>query len=240
MDHVIEKLKASYIDQKYTSLLLWLLMAPFRDIGEVKQLQQGISSFLSGKFIVAVLPILTSFFGPILSISTNMPIWATPIITGFLGYVISMFIYIPQLTSFKSDHFHTGAYRMFRKQEYELFKSAFLDPKGEFYFKGLYDNITGSKEGFRLIQSLIQDFLQNERTHYEGKIKSLEDTIEEIHLNVEHITTEYAEFTQVLMRERDQLLQEFEYVIHLLKDINTLLFRMHNKGPKYTYWIYSL
>jgi hypothetical protein len=229
-DHVIEKLKTSYIDEKYTAWYVWLAVAPLRDMGTVIQLQKGIASFITGKFFVAILPILTALAGPLISIPTDLPMWVTPFVSGVLGYIISMCIYFPQLVRFTSVHFHTGAYRVFRRQEYDLFKSSFLDPQGEFYFKGIYDNITSSKEGYRLIQRLIQDFLQNERIHYEGKIQSLEDKIQEINSNVERITLEYTEFTEGLITERDELLLEFEYVIQLLKDLNTLLFRMYNKG----------
>ncbi|MDE3840972.1 hypothetical protein C0966_17035 (plasmid) [Bacillus methanolicus] len=229
-DPVIEKLKSSYIDEKYSSWYVWLATAPLRDIEKVLQLQQGIISFFTGKFFVAFLPLLSAIFGPLLFIPTDLSAWVTPFASGFIGYLITMAIYFPQLTRFDSDHFHTGAYQVFRRQEYDLFKAAFLDPQGEFYFKGIYDYVTNSKEGYRLVERLIHDFLQNERTNYESKIHYFEEKIKDINKNAEEITSEYNAFTEELISERDELLTEFEYVIQLLKDLNTLLFRMHNKG----------
>lgn len=231
MDEVIEKLKASYIDQKLEMpWLLWLMAAPLRDMAKVKQLQQGILTFFTTKAFLSIFPILVGLLGPWLLAFTNLPSWVAPFITFVIGYLISMGFYFPQLTNFQSDHFHLGAYKTWRKQEYELFKGAFLDPQGEFYFKGLYDYVTSSKEGYRLIEGLIHEFLANERTEYKAKIFSLEENIKQNLKNTEEITNEYEEFTQSLISERDELLQEFEYVIHLLKDLNTLLFRIHNKG----------
>ncbi|MFT9496321.1 MULTISPECIES: hypothetical protein [Bacillota] len=231
MDDVIEKLKSSYIDEKLQMpWLLWLAAAPLRDIAKVKELQQGILTFFTTKAFLSIFPIVAAVFGPWILAFTNLPNWVAPFVTGVIGYLISMVFYFPQLTNFNSDHFHLGAYKTWRKQEYEIFKGAFLDSEGEFYFKGLYDYATSSKEGYQMIQSLIHDFLAQERAEYKSKIYSLEKNIEQHLINTEKITTEYEEFTQGLISERDELLQEFEYVIHLLKDLNTLLFRIHNKG----------
>ncbi|MCP1161206.1 MULTISPECIES: hypothetical protein [Bacillus] len=231
LDKVIEKLKASYIDQRLTMpWALWLAAAPLRDIAKVKELQQGLKSFITTGALMAILPLATAALGPWVLGFTELPWWATLFVTGVLGYFISMIYYFPQLTKFDSVHFHLGAYKTWRKQEYEIFRGAFLDSEGEFYFRGLYDYTTNSKTQYTMIQSLIQDFLSQERTEYKSKIYSLEQNIKQTLENTEQITAEYEKFTQDLISERDALLQEFEYVIYLLKDLNTLLFRFHNKG----------
>lgn len=233
MDKVIEKLKDSYIDEKYNlPWFLWLLSAPLRDIAKVLKLQKGIAAFFTSKAFLAILPFVTAIIGPAITsyFKLSKSPWIISLVSLIIGYLISMIYYFPQLTRFKSDHFHTGAYRALRKQEYNLFKAAFLDPKGEFYFKGVYDYVTSSQEGYRSIENIIHNFISIEKTQYESKIFSLEEKIKEINLNVGEITTDYDQFTQSLILERDELLKEFEYVIELLKDLNTLLFRIHNKG----------
>lgn len=231
MDSVIEKLKMGYIDEKLqVAWWQWLLLAPLRDIAKVKDLQKGIATFFTSNALVSLLPLLLAVFGPSVLWFTSLPNWITPLVGYFIGYVITMFFYFPQLTQFKSDHFHLGAYKTWRKQEYELFRGAFLDQTGDFYFKGLYDYSTNSKEGYKMVESLITDYLAHERTQYLARIQSLEDNTKQLNQNMDEITQMYEDFTSQLMHDKSELLAEFEYVIHLLKDINTLLFRIHNKG----------
>lgn len=238
LDKVIEKLKASYIDNKLkTPWWLWLLSSPLRDIGKIKDLKKGIFTFLTSKTLMSILPIITAACGPYLSKPLHLPIEVTSTLSFLIGYIVCISFYFTQITNFKSEHFHLGAYKALRKQEYEIFKGAFLDPKGEFYFKGVYDYVTNSKEGYRLVENLIQNFLTTERTEYkerihylEEQIRSLQENIKSVNINVEVITDEYDNFIASLISERDELLDEFEYVIELIKDLNSLLFRVHNKG----------
>ncbi|WP_374717759.1 hypothetical protein [Neobacillus sp.] len=240
-DGVIETLKSAYVDKKLSMpWWLWLLTSPLRDIKRVISLKEGISSFFKTNAFLSILPILSSILLPLINWAlpinwaspdnVNIPVWVELATSFILGYIISMGLYFPQLLQFKSPHFHLGAYKTFRKQEYELFKGAFLDSKGDFYFKGIYDYITNSKEGYQMIENLIQTFLQNEKVHYESRIHYLEETIKEINSSFEDLRQDYDEFALSIISERDELLEEFEYVIELLKDINTLLFRIHNKG----------
>ncbi|MEI2356683.1 hypothetical protein [Mesobacillus zeae] len=229
LDDVIEKLKLSYIDNRLqTPWILWLAGAPLRDIAKIKELQQGILSFFNSKAFLSILPLISAALGPV--ILSGLPNWVTPFVTFILGYLVSMLFYLPQLTDFKSEHFHLGAYKTFRKQEYNLFKGAFLDDIGDYYFKGLYDYTTSSKEGYQLIRSLLQGYISGEKAEYEKEIYRLNQIIDENQINTELITEEYSEFSNELITEKEQMLSEFEYVINLLKDINTLLFRIHNKG----------
>lgn len=245
-DSVIEKLKTSYIDEKYQlAWWLWLLTAPVRDFAKVKDFQKGIDTFFKSSAFLAILPFLTAFGGYVVSLfypfSIPFPEWTVTAISFLFGYIANMFIYFPLLINYKSEHFHTGAYRLFRRQEYDLFLSSFLDDKGDFYFKGLYDYVTNSTEGQRTIatlinngkisvESLLNNFLQNERTNYESRIFHLEEKLNESTNIIDQMDADFDEFTQTLISERGDLHQEFEYVIELLKDINTLLFRIHNKG----------
>jgi len=230
-DDVIDRLKISYIDEKLSMpWWLWLAGAPLRDLAKVKEMQQGILSIFTTKIFLSIFPIITAILGPWVLSFTTLPNWAAPFVTFVIGYLISVGFYFPQLTDFKSDHFHLGAYKTWRKQEYELFRGAFLDSEGDFYFKGLYDYTTSSKESYKLIEGLIHDFIANERTEYKSQIFSLEEDKNQILENTDKITSEYEEFTQELINQRNNMEMEFQHVINLLKDINTLLFRIHNKG----------
>ncbi len=228
-DHVIEKLKSSYVDQKYRMhWAAWLLLSPVRDIAKVKDLQNGLLKFFNSSVGLSIIPFLSLGIGPMLFPGFEAPLYIKSLLAGATGYLFSIIFYFPMLINFNSDHFHIGAYRVFRNQEYNLFTSAFLDSENDFYFKGLYDYVTSSGEVYHLIDKRLGDFLQNERTEYKSEIKSLQDQLEKVNENTELITEKYDQFTGELIEERDELLRELEYLIQLLKDINMLLFRKFN------------
>lgn len=245
-DSVIEKLKTSYIDQKYQlPWWQWLLLSPVRDFAKVKSLQNGIEAFFKTSAFLAIMPFLAAFGGWILSLiypfSIPFPESTVTSISFLFAYIASMILYYPQLLSFKSDHFHTGAYRLFRRQEYDLFQSSFMDEKGDFFFRGLYDYVTSSSEGQRAIgdlvangyknvENLFSNFIQNERTKYESTIHRLEESNQELKTKMEELNNEYQNFNTSLIADRDDILQQSQNVVDLLKDLNTLLFRIHNKG----------
>lgn len=245
-DSVIEKLKTSYIDEKYQwSWWQWLLLSPVRDFAKVKGLQTGIEAFFKTSAFLAIMPFLAALGGWLVSLfypfDIPFPEWTVTLISFLFAYIASMVMYYPQLINFKSDHFHTGAYRLFRRQEYDLFQSAFIDEKGDFFFKGLYDYVTSSSEGQKAIgelvnngymnvEKLLSNFVQNERTKYESTIHRLEENNQELKTNMEELNNEYHEFSTSLIADRDEILQQSQNVVDLLKDLNTLLFRIHNKG----------
>lgn len=245
-DSVIERLKTSYIDQKYQlPWWLWLLLAPVRDFAKVKDMQKGIEAFFKTSAFLVILPYLTAVGGWLVSLfysfEISFPSWTVTAISFVFGYIASMVMYFPQLLSFKSEHFHTGAYRVWRRQEYDLFQSSFLDEKGDFFFKGLYDYVTNSSEGQKAIESLVNNgymnvenlfsnYIQNERTKYESTIHRLEESNQELKTKMEELNNEYQNFNTSLIADRDDILQQSQNVVDLLKDLNTLLFRIHNKG----------
>ncbi|KZE67928.1 hypothetical protein AWM68_17290 [Fictibacillus phosphorivorans] len=242
LDHVIEKLKTGYIDQKnQPPWFFWLLLSPFRDLKTVSKLQKGVSTFLTSEFLIPILPLLATVVGIPLSIPFDIPGWVLPVSAGVIGYGVTMYIYFKEMLNFNSKHFHLGAYSSLRKQEYDIFKPAFLDPEGEFYFKGVYDFVTASQSSHTTVERLIREYLHTEKTSYEAKIRSLEDKIKdnqvdfeeklnEVSENSEELTKELYDFIDGLVADQKATDQEFEYVIELIKDINTLLFRIHNKG----------
>lgn len=226
LDHVIERLKSSYIDEKYSNWVIWLLLAPFRDLAKIKDIQQGMMRFSS--VLLAFIPIVSTGTGTFVLEGMDIPAYFKPVITGAAGYLFSLAFYFPQLLNFKSEHFHTGAYRIWRRQEYDIFRTAFLDNKNDFYFKGLYDYVTKAGEVYQMVDRRLSDYLQNERTNYKSEIRNLQEQLDLVNKNAEQITKDFQDFTDDLIEERDELFVELEYLIQLLKDVNMLLFRMFN------------
>lgn len=228
-DHVIERMKASYVDKKIQQAwIFWLLLSPVRDLAKIKDIQDGFLKFLNSSVGLSLVPLISTVLGPTVFMELNFPVYTKNLIAGSIGYLFSMFFYFPLMLNFKSDHFHIGAYKFFRKQEYNLFRSAFLDNTGDFYFKGLYDHVTHSGNVHQLVDKRLSDFLHNERSEYKSEIKSLEDKLQVLTDNSEIVAKQYDEFSSQLIEERDEVLREMEYLIKLLKDINMLLFRKFN------------
>ncbi|WP_282156009.1 hypothetical protein [Cytobacillus gottheilii] len=237
-DQVIQKLKSSYIDKKYQQhWILWLLLCPWRDFKKVKDIQEGVNKLLNSSFFLSLLPILSSIAAAVGGhfLLEEIPTTVQSIIGGIIGYVITILIYFPTILKYNSDHFHLGAYRVWRRQEYNLFQGAFLDAPEDFYFKGIYDYVTRSGEISQLVDKRLGDFLQNERANYKSEIRSLKDQLEQSNDNAKHMNTEFKsviadhqQFLDQLMVENKETLLELGYLIQLLKDINMLLFRKFN------------
>jgi hypothetical protein len=237
-DQVIQRLKSSYIDKKYQiPWIFWLLLCPIRDLKKVKDIQEGFNKVLNPTFFLSLIPIVTSIAAAAAgdSILEEIPVTVQTLLGGIVGYVITILLYFPTLLKFKSDHFHLGAYRVWRRQEYNLFHGAFLDAPEDFYFKGLYDYVTRSGEISQLVDKRLGDFLQNERTDYKSEIRSLKDQLKEVNENAKNMNNEFKsmiaahqQLLDQLMQENNETLLELGYLIQLLKDINMLLFRKFN------------
>lgn len=234
-DGVIQVLKSSYVDEKYNNWLVWLLLSPFRDISKLQTLTQGIFGFFSSSIVLALIPFLSGALGPVLFYTSKIDATLSVIIGYVIGYLFSLIFYFPMILQFKSGHFHTGAYKTFRRQEYELFKGAFFDHPDDFYFKGLYDyfgvQLSNNREVDR-IYSLVDDrlnsYLQSEKQDLLKQISSLQGEINEKDRASKKVLDEFDDFANQLVEERDEILKGIEYVIDLIKDINTVLFRMKN------------
>lgn len=231
-DRPIEQLKNSYIDEKYSNWIIWLLLSPIRDIPKIKSVSTGVK----GLFNLSMIPILSAATMPIYlnipGIHTSLDI----VIGYLLGYLFTLFFYYRKILQFDSGHFHTGAYRKFRNQEYQLFRAAFLDDKNDFYFKGLYDYLDAILQRGENFDSLIttvdtrlDNYLQNERVDYKKQVAILEDKLNQTEQSVRELTDDYDAMIDELIKDRDQLMEGAVYVIQLIKDINILLYRIKNK-----------
>ena len=235
-DGAIEVLKRSYVDEKYINWFFWLLNSPFRDLVKIKSITDGLQGVLSSTLVLAFIPFLSASLSPSLLLPTGINLSLSVVIGYLLGYTFSLIFYFPMLLEFKSGHFHTGAYMKFRRQEYDLFKAAFLDEKYDFYFKGLYDyvgiilsNSSEFEKVYTMIDGKLDSYIRGERKQLEDKNLLLEEKIKQKEDIFKKMTIEYEDFIKSLIQKRDELLVGVDYVIELIKDINTILFRMKNE-----------
>lgn len=234
-DGPIEVIKRSFVDEQYSSWIVWLLNSPIRDISKFKSINEGLYSFFTTNKVLALFPFISGAIGPSVLYFSQLGPTLSVCISFILGYLFTMIFYFPMLLTFNSGHFHTGAYRTFRKQEYELFKLAFLDEKRDFYFKGLYDYISimilGNQDVdrvYNLVDKRLDSYIHFEKQHLESQKGILEDRLKQKEVTFDKMKAEYDDFIDQLVFERDEVLLGSEYVIELIKDINKVLFRMKN------------
>ncbi|MFC4322946.1 hypothetical protein [Litchfieldia salsa] len=236
-DESIERMKSSYLDEKYTNWTVWLLLSPLRDIAQINSVHKGLKTFSETNFFLAIIPFVSMLTGTVALKPTDWIEYLGSMTLGLvLGYIFTLTFYFPKLLQFKSNHFHTGAYRVFRKQEYEMFRSAFLDHKGEYYFRGLYDYINNMRVNSNDFQSLstninesLADYFHKEKHHLETKISLLKSRLNRQDEKFNILVNTYEDAISELEKENDELSKGSEYVIELIKDINKLLFRMKNR-----------
>ncbi len=236
-DTVIEVLKNSEVDKKYENKWwIWLLVSPIRDLSQVKNIKEKADNGLTSKLVIALLP----FISPIVGWSGAYwgydldVILSTAIAVG-IGILFTILLYFPKMLTFDSGHFHTGAYKKFRSQEYELFRSALLDDKDDFFFQGLYDYIGSMIQGdkelddfYQRLDERLERFTTQEKRILETKVSVLQDRLTRQNKDFEDLVNEYEEIIKLFKETNEELIQGTDYVIHLIKDINTLLFRVHN------------
>ncbi|MBD8067866.1 hypothetical protein [Bacillus sp. PS06] len=235
-DQVIEKMKGSYIDEKYSNWFLWLLFSPLRDIAQIKSVHNGLKSFSESNFFLAIIPFLSMLTGTVaLSPSDWIDYIGSMAVGLVVGYIFTICFYYPKLLQFESAHFHTGAYRLFRRQEYEMFRSAFLDNKGEYYFRGLYDYLTSMKittddfeELSNNLEKRLDHFFLAEKHQLETKISMLKARLNRQDEKFNILVNTYEDAIGELEKENEELSKGAEYVIELIKDINKVLYRMKN------------
>ncbi|MCM3216712.1 hypothetical protein M3612_19685 [Niallia taxi] len=232
-DEVINVLKSSYVDQKYSNWMVWLLLGPFRDIKSIGNINKNLIKIVETNLFISLFPFI-GLSGSMLFPSELNPLFNAGI--GFLvGYLIILPTYFSKLLKFDSGHFHTGAYRVFRKQEYNLFKTALLDERDDFYFKGLYDYMsllqTGKNE-YRELYSMIEGKLERhlaiEKNQLETKVFLLKDKLKRTKESYEQTEEESKKLIEHILMERTEILEHVDYIAELIKDITTLLFRLAN------------
>lgn len=239
-DKPIERLKGSYVDANFTNWISWWLLAPFREYKKVSKVHDGLKKLSAESLTTLTIPFFTigttvwqSFLG---DVSNFIELVGTTTVGFIIGYLISLVIYWTYLLDFYSDHFHIGAYKVFRNQEYNMFKMALFDNPGDFYFRGMYDYLgrmqTGSEE-FSALSDRMTNYFEKDKQQlqlkadiarrlYERQEKRNEEEINKI-------TGEYELLVQAYQDNLDEALIGIEYVIELIKDINNVLFRVRNK-----------
>lgn len=238
-DKPIEKLKGAHIDAKYNNWVVWLLAAPFREYSRFIKVHEGLKKLSAESLTALVIPssaILTTAFHWVLG-NVNSFIDFTGLATvGFsIGYLFSLFIYWGYLLDFYSDHFHTGAYMKFRKQEYNMFKMALFDKSGDFYFQGVYDyvgSMQAGREEFDALSDKMTVYFEKENKQLQTKFNLIQKRYNRVAKQSEMKITEIENAYNSLIQDYDAILKEAsdgtEYVIELIKDINNVLFRMRN------------
>lgn len=234
-DRPIERLKGGHVDARYSNWIAWWLIAPFREYVRFTKVHEGLKKLSAESLTALVIPssaILTTLLQWLIGNVNNIIELVGMAVIGFLiGYLFSLFIYRSYLLDFYSEHFHTGAYKVFRKQEYNMFKRALLDKEGDFYFRGAYDyigNMQTDSEEFNALSDKVSDFFEKDKKQLDTKFRLIQSQYKRLEKQINRITEMY----DSLIQEYDENLMDVsagaEYVIELIKDINNVLFRMRN------------
>ncbi|WP_078544785.1 hypothetical protein [Litchfieldia alkalitelluris] len=238
-DKPIERLKSSHISEKYSNWIVALLFAPFRQLGLIVKVQDGMKKLSAESLTALTIPCFTFInviYQNIMGNITGVNEYVGAGAIGFIaGYVLTVLLFLTYLLDFYSDHFHTGAYRVFRKQEYNMFHKAFLDNIGDFYFQGVYDYIgkmqTSSNE-FNALSDKVTSYFDREKQQLELKFTLLQKRYNRLEKENNKLIDEVIATYDVLIEEYDTNVKDLsaasEYVIELIKDINNVLFRMRN------------
>lgn len=245
-DKPIERLKKSHVDAKYSNWIIWLLLAPFREYTRFMKVHEGLKKLSAESLTTLVIPssvLLTTGYRYLLGNINNLIELVGILTIGFgLGYLFSLIIYWRYLLDFNSDHFHTGAYKTFREQEYNMFKMALIDKAGDFYFQGVYDYIGTMQAGnaeFNALSEKITDYFDKDKKQLETKFALIQTRYNRQKKNIEAIYKQNEEQINKITGMYESLIQDYdatikevsdgvEYVIELIKDINNVLFRLRN------------
>ena len=237
-DGVIEEIKNSHLDnleKSNSSWLFWLLGGPIRDFKRLGEVNKGFQSLIDSGILLSFFPLISMGAAPFIVRVDQLDIVEKALIGFIIGYIMTLTLYMGKIVQFKSGHFHIGAYKTFHRQEYDLFKVALLDNKGDFFFKGIYDylgTMATNRMEFEQIYSMIDGKLERhiriEKHQLETKVSLLWDRLGRNEKKTDETAAAYDEFINQLMDEREELLQGYDYVVDLIKDVNTLLFRMKN------------
>ncbi|WP_349288083.1 hypothetical protein, partial [Pseudoalteromonas sp. BZP1] len=240
-DKAIEKLKDSYLDEKYSNWIIWLLISPFREYKRMMKAHEGLKKFSAESLTALVIPtagIFTTGSQWLIGNISDLIDLVGAITIGVVGgYLFSILIYWRYILDFYSPHFHTGAYRVFRRQEYNMFRRALFDKPGDFYFQGVYDYLetmqTGSKE-YAALSEKMSEYFEKEKTQLELKYKLIKSSFDRQERRHQKELDQVEEEYEALWNEYDETLTEtlagVEYIIELVKDINNVLFRMRNQA----------
>ncbi|WP_416826102.1 hypothetical protein [Ectobacillus polymachus] len=198
-DTVFSILKKSYSDEKLGNWIVALFLYVLSDVKSFKTLP---------KLIPSIIGILVS--SGVMIIHNQMLVKSLIALFIFIIFFsFNLYLYLRKMLNFNEEkYFHIGAYRVFRKSEYNGFIKYI--PSRDFSFKGLYDeiiyNIPEAKE-LEVKKAQIKDM---KVIHEEYVKNSTEDQ------------------NKLLLQIKEHNAQ-ISMIVKLLKDINTALYQMTNE-----------
>ncbi|MCM3588893.1 hypothetical protein M3182_25035 [Mesobacillus maritimus] len=239
-DKPIERLKGGHVDAKYSNWMIWLLLAPLREYTRFIKVHEGLKKLSAESLTALVIPssaILTTLIQWVIGNINNLVDFVGIVTLGLsVGYLLSLIIYWRSLLDFYSDHFHTGAYKVFRKQEYDMFKIALFDKEGDFYFQGVYDyfgKMQAGRDEFTALSDKVTDYFEKDKKQLETKFTLIQNQYNRLQAKSDEKINKITEMYESLILDYDEILKDAsdgaEYVIELIKDINNVLFRMRNE-----------
>ncbi|MCM3672107.1 hypothetical protein M3181_24820 [Mesobacillus maritimus] len=239
-DKPIERLKGGHVDAKYSNWMIWLLLAPLREYTRFIKVHEGLKKLSAESLTALVIPssaILTTLIQWVIGNINNLVDFVGIVTLGLsVGYLLSLIIYWRSLLDFYSDHFHTGAYKVFRKQEYYMFKIALFDKEGDFYFQGVYDyfgKMQAGRDEFTALSDKVTDYFEKDKKQLETKFTLIQNQYNRLQAKSDEKINKITEMYESLILDYDEILKDAsdgaEYVIELIKDINNVLFRMRNE-----------
>ena len=239
-DKPIERLKGGHVDAKYSNWMIWLLLAPLREYTRFIKVHEGLKKLSAESLTALVIPssaILTTLIQWVIGNINNLVDFVGIVSLGLsVGYLLSLIIYWRSLLDFYSDHFHTGAYKVFRKQEYDMFKIALFDKEGDFYFQGVYDyfgKMQAGRDEFTALSDKVTDYFEKDKKQLETKFTLIQNQYNRLQAKSDEKINKITEMYESLILDYDEILKDAsdgaEYVIELIKDINNVLFRMRNE-----------
>lgn len=234
-DPIINQLQNSYPDGKISSWRQEWLLKPAKDMVKLKDVFKGLHNLN-----ISIIPWISSVSIPILSdylLNLQIPTWGT------IGFALGTFVtsYFMLLPSYKKkmyniadkEHFHIGAYKKYKPEEYALFKRSILFK--DFSFNDLYHFslklFTAQKQESDGIKHVVDQF-KLEKEYLLEQIDSLKQEL----INKDEVTNNVLDelefFTAEVQREQEKDRRAIRFLIELIKDTNTVLYRMTNNKIK--------
>ncbi|MFE5321467.1 hypothetical protein ACFQ88_22415 [Paenibacillus sp. NPDC056579] len=167
----------------------------------------------------ATLPIIGSSFVAVIGWYKQLPIWSLVLCSGallFLIYYVYVRIYIGKMATLGHPEFHVEALKATRPDEYKLWQH-FIQ-KDDFTFNGLYTILNTL-----LVpqpDNSINNVIQYSKAHEEQLLLTIQAQKERIE--------EFEQTINSIMVDVDIADNAIDYLVHLIADITTNLYRLTN------------
>ncbi len=195
---------------------------PWRKNAWIGPLKQIVGHSRNLRFAKAIqwgsLPIIGPLFGLFTTVSyTSWPFWiilCSAVVFSGLAYLGCVKVFEGKMANMGDSQFHVEAFKVKRPSEYLLW-ATFINKPG-FTFGGLYDTyqtIVGSSSSYDNLVAFTQ-----------GQHEFLQSTIQELQSS----NDKYKAANRLLQREIEQIEKTVFYLIGILKQVNTNLYRFTN------------